>query len=663
MKISVILAISVIFASGTSAAFAEEPIPEMIFEGGTYEIYKGNQILVPVTIQVENHDHQIRPNILTIFENQVIKTSELPPAHSGSFHTLLFINENYETGEYYLQLQYGDQKMKPEPFTITREHLGDQTIRQQSTSYDFSKPPMKESLLKLSTDDITVDFSFPVNLEITGQFGNHGSKGLITLDIDGQKSQEIRLGYNKTGYFETRIVVDASWPSGKYTLNAMGDTQPFATSTFNVKNLNEKKPGWGLFCVPKCGEQIAGTVEVESTTSNDFNILLITGSLQGDDLPETVGIKISTHDNTVEVITAELELDGSFDTSLVLYDYSSRSSWDTEKYTVELVKADENHESYSITNEFTITESGNVITDTTAGVNISELGINRQIEFGENIQNEIGTTNINIFGDLNDHDLIDYQDNSPIELSVVAPDGEIRKFSVFGKTGGAYSMPLFIDDTWMRGEYDVYVKYNDISKNTISFNLGEKLELQIEDVDELIIEENEIVLDKFDIVFDDFHKTEFVTLSYSTTDTIMHGESTILIFEKPGNLKENLYALIDNDGNIQIPLLIDNSWAVGNYALSINENNEITKFAEFTIANEEKHDDGVFILGRHLPSANPDTVYPSEDKLVIENNPILLTHDHNTYLKISGAVANYNSGDIEIQIYKGKKIVSDFKIT
>ena len=193
--------------------------------------------------------------------------------------------------------------------------------------------------------------------------------------------------------------------------------------------------------------------------------------------------------------------------------------------------------------EFIITATGNVITDTSVGVNIAELGINRQIEFGENIENEIGTTNINIFGDLNDHDLIDYQDNTPIELSVVAPDGEIRKFSVFGKTGGAYSMPLLIDDTWMHGGYDVYVKYNDISKNTISFNLGEKLELQIKDVDEPIIEENEIVLDKFDIVFDDFHKTELVTLSYSTTDTIMHGESTLVILEKPDNLKENLYAL------------------------------------------------------------------------------------------------------------------------
>ena len=172
----------------------------MIFEGGTYEIYKGNQILVPVTIQVENHDHKISPNILTIFENQVVKTSELPPSHSGSFHTTLFIDENYETGEYYLQLQYGDQKMKPEPFTITREHLGDQTIRQQSTSYDFQNVPMKESVVKLSTDDITVDFSFPVNLDVTGLFGDHGSHGLIELNIVGPKSEEIRLEYTKTGH-------------------------------------------------------------------------------------------------------------------------------------------------------------------------------------------------------------------------------------------------------------------------------------------------------------------------------------------------------------------------------------------------------------------------------------------------------------------------------
>ena len=59
----------------------------------------------------------------------------------------------------------------------------------------------------------------------------------------------------------------------------------------------------------------------------------------------------------MDIITTDVNYNGSFETNLVLYDYSSKSSWNTEKYTVELVKADENHESYSITDEFIITTS------------------------------------------------------------------------------------------------------------------------------------------------------------------------------------------------------------------------------------------------------------------------------------------------------------------
>ena len=72
MRIAIVVAISVIFASGTYTAFAEEPIPELIFEGDTYEIYKGSQILVPIKVQVENHDHRIIPKITTIYENRVL---------------------------------------------------------------------------------------------------------------------------------------------------------------------------------------------------------------------------------------------------------------------------------------------------------------------------------------------------------------------------------------------------------------------------------------------------------------------------------------------------------------------------------------------------------------------------------------------------------------
>ena len=499
-------------------------------------------------------------------------------------------------------------------------------------------------------------------LEITGQIAKPGSKGLVELNIDGPQSQKITIGYNATGYYESRVIVDREWPSGEYTINAISHQQNIATDKFYVKNLNEKKiPKVGWTCFADCDiEPITGTITLESTESNDFNILLISGNLHGDNLPETVGIKISNNNHQVDVITADLEFNGDFATSLDLYDYLAKSQWDAGTYIIELVNIDENHESYSITDEFIITESGKAITDTSEGISISEFALNRQLKSGETVETGMKTTQMNIFGNLDDHGIIDYKRYSTIEISIVTPDGEIRNFSVFGKADGSYSMPLVVDDTWAHGEYDVYVNFNDINKNTMSFNLGEKLEVEIHEVEEEI-EQNEIVLDKVDITFDDLHKTEFVTFSHSTTDATIQGEITRVILEKPNGLKEYFYVIIDETGKFDMPLLIENSWAIGDYTLSINENNEVTKFAEFKITNEVKQHD-VFILGRHLRSANPESIYSPTDKIVIENSPIFLTRNDNTYLKISGSVADYSSGDIEMQIYKGEKIISEFKI-
>ena len=47
---------------------------------------------------------------------------------------------------------------------------------------------------------------------------------------------------------------------------------------------------------------------------------------------------------------------------------------------------------------------------------------------------------------------------------------------------------------------------------------------------------------------------------------------------------------------------------------------------------------------------------------MLEKDKLPFTRGAPTYLKLSGGVANYNSGDIEIQIKKGDKISSVFKI-
>ena len=81
MKIAIILAVFVVFASGTYAAFAEEPLPELIFDGGDMKVYKGNSFLKSAIVQIENHDHKIHPKIHVIFENQIIDTILLGHSH------------------------------------------------------------------------------------------------------------------------------------------------------------------------------------------------------------------------------------------------------------------------------------------------------------------------------------------------------------------------------------------------------------------------------------------------------------------------------------------------------------------------------------------------------------------------------------------------------
>ena len=77
MKIAIILAIFVIFVSGTYAVFDEEPVPNLIFEGGEYKIYRGNVINVPVKVEVENHDHTVLPNLITVLRVTKVRSIEI----------------------------------------------------------------------------------------------------------------------------------------------------------------------------------------------------------------------------------------------------------------------------------------------------------------------------------------------------------------------------------------------------------------------------------------------------------------------------------------------------------------------------------------------------------------------------------------------------------
>ena len=380
MKIAIVLAICVIFVSGTYAAFAEEPIPTLTFEGGDYTIYRGNQILVPITIQIENHDHKIFPKINTIYENQISSTLMLGQSSSGYYHTFLNINENYATGSYYLQLDYDGKKLTPIPFNIIREF--EEQIERTTVHGDYlsSFHFPKDSHIDVSIKNIDVEFSTVTKQYITGEYDSRGISGKINIKIDGPKSMLNNVLMSDVGKFETYLIIDREWPTGTYKINGMFNEKIFATSEFIIKNYNKDSL---LKDLP-----IEGSINLHSVKSNQFDVILIEGQLSGDSLPKQIAMKVFHEGNLIDTLYNDVKDSGSFETSIVLYDHLKKSNWDSGKYTIEIVNSG-TLETYGIKSDFKISKKGNTITELEEGALLtSNEAESQSLDFIEEINIE-----------------------------------------------------------------------------------------------------------------------------------------------------------------------------------------------------------------------------------------------------------------------------------
>ena len=283
-------------------------------------IYRGSQILVPITVQIENHDHKIFPKINTIYENQMINSLVLSHSHSGNYQTFLNIDENYATGSYYLQLDYDGKKSTPIPFNIIREFEKQKESILGFGDYTKTLYKQKQSHIDLSHKNIDIEFSTKIIQQISGEYDNKGmTGGKLQLFIDGPKSMIHNVALLKTGFFMSDLIVDKEWPTGTYKVSGLHNQTPFATNEFTIKNYNKDSL---LKDSP-----ISGTLKLDVTKSNQYSILLINGKLDGQSLPEQIGVRISQDDVTVDVSYLDVKQTGEFETSLVLYDYVKKSTW------------------------------------------------------------------------------------------------------------------------------------------------------------------------------------------------------------------------------------------------------------------------------------------------------------------------------------------------
>ena len=653
MRIAIVLAICVIFSSGTYAAFAEEPIPTLNFEGGEYTPFIGKPILVPVTIEIENHEPKVIPRLNVIFENQIANTMILRQSNTGDYLTYLNINGNYVTGDYYLQLDYNGKKTKPIPFSIIREFEGEKIEIEK----DYVKKiyEQKESKVNLSEKNVEMDFSTKILQKITGQLDSKSKTGKLQVKIEGPKSMTLNILLRENGIFNSGFIIDKEWPTGKYTVTANFRGENFASNEFTIKNYNKDSL---LKEIP-----IGGTLELESTMSNQVNVLLISGTLNGKNLPEQIGIRISSNDVVNDISYADIKQSGNYETSLVLYDYQNKMKWENANYDVELVDSG-TLESYNISKQFRITQNGDAVTNLNQGLLLTS---ENEFEFLTSKQ-ELGVKKyhpkeMEIFGKIDS-----YISGTPIIISIVNPN-YVQEISIYAKNDGLYSTPIIVDEKWASGHYDVYVRYLNEIQNTMEFTIeGTEIEETVliknlpdgEDVD-IQDEVNRKKIEKIEIIQHDSEETRVLDFEFITESILTRYERLPVILENPDEETTIYNVRADEEGNFSISLITDDSWKEGNYRLSVSEDDKRIVFAEFSIT-KKKIKNNVEILSEKLITANPKNNYEKIDSIVLKNKEFL-SERGGIHLDVSGSMIEHSSEGIKLDVFEKNKLFGQYKIT
>ena len=626
-----------------------EPIPELIFEGGDYTIYRGNQIPVPVIVQVENHDHKIFPKIHTIIENKIISTIDLGQSILGNYQVFININENYKTGNYYLQLEYDDKKLPPVPFNIIREHEQQKEKILGYGDYTNKNYLQRESMIEIGQKHIDIEFSTSVIQKITGIYDSRGLTGDLEMHVEGPKNMINTIKFLESGYFETSFIIDREWPTGTYKVSGKFQGQTFISGEFTVKNFNQDSI---LKEIP-----IQGIINLDSVRTNQINVIVVEGQLSGDPIPKQVGMKVFLGEKLINTSYNEVKEDGSFQTNLILYDNLKKSNWENGKYTIEITNLDTDEE-YGIKSHFEVTSTENVITNFKQGALLtSDESESELLEFIEKIEvEEYSTKMINVFGNIDS-----YISTTPIIISVVSEHGNVDKFSIFAKKSGYYETPVMIDSEWAPGKYDIYVNYNDKIQNSISFSLGDDLEafLESEEIEE--VEPNEQKqIEKFFIIQNDSSTSQLVNLEFSSEIFQTEYNKVEIMLKKP-NEETSMYKVnIPESGNSSVSLFVNKSWDEGDYFLSFFQDDKEIVLGEFSIEKQNSKEKA-YILSDVLESANPGSIYEQIDSIEISNK-ILAPSRNGIYLDISGTIKEYSSGETTATIFEKNVLVDKYKI-
>ena len=551
-----------------AAAMIGVMTPSVFAASGTIELddneftLYGSGAMTTFSVHGEITDYIHRPTLEIVKNDVVVQTIKLTPIKNSLF-SVVGLDKDWPHGDYLVRLKYQNNILDSKSFSVFRDN-----VVEQKTTIDEIMSGIFKSYVELDVEKLVLDNNSDETITVSGnlvssQFGNKVILSLHSPDETIQSLGAVSLGSD--GFFHYPITgIDKHWSPGEYKIEVNYlDNLPLAVP-FTIEN--------NFLKYPMEKEKLLGSFTLSSEVSNDFTILGITGNVETGE--SEMILQISKDDIVLFEDTLSVS-DNLFETNTVLYDYDSNASWVAGDYRVSGLIGDDSF--YS--DVFRLDEQNLSVFE----ISSMDLFLN----FESEVQKMVDTDKITIsYGDekqiILSGTLEDYTPKSIVDVHVVNPEGVDVVSHIIASSDGAYYVPIIIDASWISGDYTAYVASGDFVDEPSSFEV----------INDVIIADETLEEEIPEIIADDL-KNYLITLDSSKSLESVHFYTEVkpysnnihLTISLDDEIVKNELVYPASEGFVDYYLLLDETWASGNYAVSHIENNVPIPFGTFEIFN------------------------------------------------------------------------------
>jgi len=188
--------------------------------------------IIQISGTVKDPQSGVRLNLVLEKPDGSFEEMQTIPNKDGVFSTALFLDANWEKGDYTLQAVYQGQEVGTVNFivtmTLTSELFVDSTV----------------GTLEIDNGELMMSKDKTVIAKIIGTIENYerGTPIILTIQKPDTTTDEISVNGKKTGEFTARITIRDGWPLGVYLVNVIYQDKALGTVSFVLNEI--EIPSW-----------------------------------------------------------------------------------------------------------------------------------------------------------------------------------------------------------------------------------------------------------------------------------------------------------------------------------------------------------------------------------------------------------------------------------